>query len=288
MQPYKRLAVVKFDTWASAHAAYSSPKVMFENRFVKVYWYKDGATAVPPLQPLKDFNGSNNEMANGHIKSESIAEVEPEIDMEEFKRRQDEAQKLHSERVQKKQELERQRQALALRQKELFAKQQEEKQRLLAKMAAASQRARGAGSQSPEITVSPATATRPARTTPQTEALRAQLAALEEEAKQLGIDPDSTEDVSPWTYGRGRGQGGYYRSRALATRGHRGGQRGRGAGAAAYAAYAAYSLDNRPKKVAITGVDFTVTERDEVLRQFLLVSKLHTSLPHPPKLVCRS
>jgi RNA-binding protein 26 len=36
MQPYKRLAIVKFDNHQSADAAYNSPKSVFDNRFVKV------------------------------------------------------------------------------------------------------------------------------------------------------------------------------------------------------------------------------------------------------------
>ena len=36
MQPYKHLAIVKYDKWGSANAAYQSPKVIFDNRFVKV------------------------------------------------------------------------------------------------------------------------------------------------------------------------------------------------------------------------------------------------------------
>jgi RNA-binding protein 26 len=33
-----------------------------------------------------------------------------------------------------------------------------------------------------------------------------------------------------------------------------------------------YNLDNRPKKVGLTSVDFTDPEKDESLRQYLLVS----------------
>jgi len=39
-----------------------------------------------------------------------------------------------------------------------------------------------------------------------------------------------------------------------------------------------YSLDNRPKKVVITGVDFTVPEKDEALRQHLFVCACLTLL----------
>ena len=38
-----------------------------------------------------------------------------------------------------------------------------------------------------------------------------------------------------------------------------------------HAAYAQYSIDNRPKKIAIKGVDFSAPDKDEMLRHFLLV-----------------
>ena len=110
----------------------------------------------------------------------------------------------------------------------------------------------------------------------QTEALRAQLAALEQEASQLGINPDENhDDASSWTL-RGRGRGRGFRGRgSFAPRAIRGGYGYRGRGGiveSRHAAYAAYSLDNRPKIVALSGVDFTIPENDEALRQYLFVS----------------
>lgn len=40
MHAGKRLSIVKFSDHLAAQRAYDSPKVVFENRFVKVYWYK--------------------------------------------------------------------------------------------------------------------------------------------------------------------------------------------------------------------------------------------------------
>ena len=40
LQPYRRLAILKFETYDSASAAYNSPKAIFDNRFVKCYWHK--------------------------------------------------------------------------------------------------------------------------------------------------------------------------------------------------------------------------------------------------------
>ncbi|CAJ2514084.1 Uu.00g022030.m01.CDS01 [Anthostomella pinea] len=266
MQEYNRLATIKFDTWEEANAAWSSPKVIFDNRFVKVFWYKDKAEAgtAPSGKPAGALkNGS----ANGHAATSDTASAEPEFDMEEFNRKQEEAQKTHQEKMQKRQEIERQRQELEDREKELRARQIEAKRKLQAKLAANGSRN---GSSPPAEILPDSTNKKPSS---QTEALRAQLAALQDEANQLGIDPDAARDeYSSWApRGRGRGRG-PRGSGSFPPRAARGGYgyRGRGGGVQArHSAYAAYSLDNRPKIVALSGVDFTVPENDEALRQYL-------------------
>lgn len=255
MQAYKRLAIVKYDNWAAANAAYQSPKAIFDNRFVKVFWYReDDSSLVPP----KSLNGNQD---NASVDTENPP---PVVDMEEFLQKQEEAQKAFEEKQQKLKEIERQRQELETQQRELLARQQEEKAKLEAKLAG---RTNGATDSSDLKATKPMT---------QSEALRAQLAALEAEAKQLGIDPDAASEAG-WApprggyYGRGRGS---YRARGYAPSGtfrggFRGGFRGR---SDQHAAYAMYSLDNRPKRVTIAGVDFTASEKDEALRHHLFVS----------------
>lgn len=229
MRPYKHLAIVKFEKWGSANAAYNSPKVIFDNRFVKVFWYK-GEGDKPVQRGVVDVGSADVEMGT-------------EIDPEEFQRRQDEAQKAHVERESKRQEIELQRQDLEKQQQELLSKHREENEKLRAKLLAknGAEATTGEGSE--------------------TDALRAKLAELENEAKILGIDPEAN-DAS--TYG------GSYRG----GRGGRGRGRGRGRGSfrgtARHATYAQYTLDNRPKKISLTGVDFTAPEKDEALRHLLL------------------
>lgn len=246
MQPYKHLAIVKYDKWGSANAAYQSPKVIFDNRFVKVFWYKDKVDVLPPSAPIQGGNWSGDPMATEED------ELEPEIDMEEFQRRQEEEQRKHREREAKRAEIEQKRQEIEKQQHELLARHREENEKLQARLA--SQRGEeGDGSSSGA------------------NMLRAKLAALEQEAKLLGLDPDAEEEASSSWPPRGgyRGRGGF-RGRGFAPRG-RGSFRGRGGGGNMHAAYAQYSIDNRPKKVAIKGVDFTAPEKDEMLRHFLLV-----------------
>ncbi|KAI1209532.1 uncharacterized protein F4807DRAFT_427029 [Annulohypoxylon truncatum] len=261
MQPPDRLAIVKFDTWDAAHAAWSSPKVIFDNRFVKVFWYKDeaeaGSTPVNgKMKKVKSEPGMNGAESAGS----NTPSAEP-FDMDEFLRKQEEAQKAHEEKTKKREELERQRQELEERQKELLARQLEEKLKLQAKLTKKSENASSDAADGAKKPVS------------QTEALRAQLAALEEEANVLGIDPDAVKDeFSSWNpRGRGRGGRGYRgRGRHFPTA-YRGGHgfQGRGGVEARHAAYAVYSLDNRPKIIVLSGVDFTNPEKDEALRQYL-------------------
>lgn len=272
MMPYKRLAIVKYDNWGSANAAYRSPKVIFDNRFVKVFWYKDekhadignGGANGPKSGAAAAANGSGDALANGQ-------EDEPELDMEEFTRRQEEAQKTHEEKMRKKQELEEQRAELEKRQKELQAKHEAEKQRLLAKLASSRKNssetgADGTGSEDKAGDGSKSS---------QNEALRATLAKLQEEAKAFGLDPHASpeHDAMISTYSSGytpRGRGGFPRGRGGYA--PRASYRGRGGRGNIHAAYAAFSLDNRPRKVAMSGVDFSAPDKDEALRQHLFVS----------------
>ncbi|KAK4235929.1 RNA-binding protein 26 [Achaetomium macrosporum] len=250
MQPYKRLAIVKFDSWDSANAAYQSPKVIFDNRFVKVFWHK-GDNSTQPVSGSASGT-KRTQSANGSSTSPGA-----EIDLEEFAKKQEEKQKAFEEKTKKRQELERRRQELEQRQKELMAKQLEEKAKLAAKLA--QRNGTKSGDKDGE--------SEPSKPMTQTEALRAQLAALEAEAREMGLDPDAIDGPPSWSPGYGRGRGGWRGPSRYMPRGsYRGGYRGR---ANVHAAYAAYSLDNRPKKVVLTGVDFTVSEKDETLRQYL-------------------
>ncbi|KAI1267123.1 hypothetical protein F5Y18DRAFT_379049 [Xylariaceae sp. FL1019] len=259
LQHQDRTATVDFESWEAANAAYSSPKVIFDNRFVKVFWYKDETTEGPLA-----IGNSSDAAFNGAVQPQTSIPMEPEIDMEEFRRKQDEAQKTYEEKLKKRQEYERQKQELEELEREVNERKEKAKEELRAR-----QRANGVdGSSSPtEIK----TESRNGHTNAHTEDLRAQLAALEEEATSLGLDPDVHGDIPPW-FSRGRGRGRGYRGRGSYPPRARGyyGYRGRGGGdGGIHAAYAAYSLDLRPKTIALTGVDFRIPGNDEALKQYL-------------------
>ncbi|KAG6312099.1 hypothetical protein E4U44_003674 [Claviceps purpurea] len=270
MLPYKHLAIVKFQTWASANDAYRSPKVIFDNRFVKVFWYKDPKMSKPSMPASSSSsaipNGASNTNQPFIVGGDEANSPEPEIDMQEFQRKQNEAQKLHQQREEKKTELQKQREQLEAQQQELLAKHRAETERLRAKLAAKN----GTADASSGQTGSSSSA----------DLLRAKLAALEQEAKMLGIDPDAAAAEHPPFRGGYRGRG--YRGRGAfgAYRGRGGAGAAAGAAAAGgssfqdpagrHAAYAQFSIDNRPRRLAVRGVDFTPSERDEQLRHFLL------------------
>ncbi|PGH06516.1 hypothetical protein GX51_02340 [Blastomyces parvus] len=266
MQPYKHLALVKYDSWASARRAWASPKVIFDNRFVKVYWYKPGSKT--------DTNG-----AGGHHPQSPSANKPDEkpFDPEEFEKQQAEAQRLHEEKMKKRKETEEARLALEKQKEDLLKRHQEEKAKLSQRLGSSQQQHEAAGTNgaSPapgDSNMAEASSSSPhgeENVSDQTKSLRAQLAALEAEAKSLGLDPALSDSQYPARGGRGRGWVGGYRGGrgAYAPRGRgggpyrgRGGPRGRGS---------VLRLDNRPRRVAVSGVAFD-PEKDEALRQFLL------------------
>ena len=278
MQAYKRLALVKYTDWASAKRAYDSPKVIFDNRFVKVYWYKPDSLPTPPANGLSKPN------------SPTVSKPEePTFDREKFERDALAAQKKLEEKKALLKDTEAKRQALE-RQKEDLARKQAEETRKLREKLAAKEAKPGDTSPRAENDVAQNGTHGDGKTSAMTEMLRAQLATLEAEAKSLGIDPATTTEDPAWVgrgRGRGRGRGSYRGWEGFAGRGGEvgGSARGggyRGRGSAGFRGGGAYNLDNRPRKVAVTVVGTDAgwdARRDEGLRQWLLVSFFLSFLP---------
>lgn len=282
LQQHRRLATVKFERWDMARKAYDSPAPIFDNRFVKVFWYRPDNTGAIPGRPT-------NSAAPVPAPVGRYGE-EMEVDMDEFKRKAEEAQKAHEAKMARKKAHEEALKELERKKEELLKMEQEQKRILMEKLAKRKAQAGTTGTM--DATPSPATPATPvadekmmspgtASTSAQksakdaeTERLRAQLEALEAEAKSLGIESQE-QQYSPFPYrGRGRGRGAY----RGAGRGFSpyvppgagtpyGGYRGRGGSVSVRGG--AMRLDNRPKKVAVGGLD--APEKEEGLKQYLLV-----------------
>ena len=197
MQPYKRLALVKYDDYMAARRAYESPKVIFDNRFVKVYWYKPGGIPITPAT------------AKGAASSPSTSkEEEQPFDRAKFERDAVAAQKKLEEKKVQMKDVEAKRQALEKQREELAQKQAEEKRKLLEKLTAKGIAPNG------DIPMTDATngsnGTDDDKVSAHTKALREKVAELEAEAKSLGLE--SALSDTPYQYrgrGRGRGRGSY-------------------------------------------------------------------------------
>ncbi|KAI9789414.1 MAG: hypothetical protein M1816_006074 [Peltula sp. TS41687] len=279
MQAYKRLALVKYDSWASAKKAYESPRVIFDNRFVKVYWYKPDSVQSP--RP-----GANGAAKAGSPTSAHSPSRDTQINLDEMKRKQDELQKAHEEKMKKIKETEDSKRVLEKRKEELLKSQAEEKRKLMERLAAKTGRdtlplsasSPGLPGSDSEKHAAAGNGTSERKSSTQTEALKAQLAALEAEAQSLGIDASAPDDPYAST-GRGRGRGAYRGRGGYMPRGRGGfdpsrggGYRGRGSTPYAWAGGrggGANKLDNRTKRVAVSGVEFD-EGKDEALRQYLL------------------
>ncbi|CDM34434.1 hypothetical protein CBS147339_4945 [Penicillium roqueforti] len=255
LQPYKKVALVKYETFPEAKAAWSSPKVIFDNRFVKVYWYK----------PNRDET------------HDSAQPEAPAFNKEEFEKQQQEAQRAHEEKMKKRQETEAAKQALERQRDELIKKQQEERARLMQRLGGTTDTNGATGGGDAMATEPPADENISA----ETKQLRAQLAALEAEAKSLGLDPAADPSARGGYRGRGGFRGrGTYRGRGAYDPNFRGGYRGRG-GFAARGRGGVLRLDNRPRRVAVSGVELN-SDKDEALRQHLMgVGEYESIEAHP-------
>lgn len=283
MQPYKRLAIVKYDNYFSARNAYQSPKSIFDNRFVKVYWYKPEHEQVPSASAVGGSTtaggrSSKSEEANKIQGASGDGGDEEMLDIADFTAKQAEAQKAHEEKLRKLKEAEAQKEELAKKQRE----QAEERRKLVEQLRLKEQTKladRAPGEEAPQSNGSGNDA--PADTTRSTtDALKAKLAELEAEAASMGLNPDEPEP-EPWsTAYRGRGRGGHRGRGGFSPRGrgfdpYRGGYGYRGRGNPySTAGGGVMRLDNRPRRVSVSladGEEAWSGAADEALRLYLMV-----------------
>ena len=273
LQDYKRLAIIRYPDYDGAKRAYDSPKVIFDNRFVKVYWYK------PESLPRPRNTYQNGQRPQGEDTEMREQKEEEKIDPAEFARKQEEAQRVHEEKMAQIKAAQSQREELEQKMK----LQAEERNKLLAKLAAKERSKTGGSSEAQPDSMNGVEGEKKDDTSSaQSAALKAKLAALEAEALSMGINPNDSAESGGYQ-GFGRGRGGF--------RG-RGGWQPRGAWRGGRGAYAGpraggvMRLDNRPKALAVVFPNNEELDegKDEALKQYLLfvsdpVSYTHLTLP---------
>ena len=246
MQAYKRLAVVKFNEHAAAQRAFASPKAIFDNRFVKVYWYKP--------EHLTQTNGFSGATADqGHISHDlplTYDDSEDMIDLEEAKQRQAQIQKEWEEKRRKAEEVNARFQLL-----DAQARAKEEAAAKLNLRIQAAERAKGVQKINEKEQLASAS----------------DLAKMQSEAARLFANAESNPPSLT-------GRGGFTNSRGSS---FRGGYRGRGN--ARGGSGAVVRLDNRPRRVAVAGVQ-AGSEKERALKQHLLNAKGCNGVqPHPER-----
>jgi hypothetical protein len=268
MHAYKHLAIVKYDTHSAAQRAWQSPKAIFDNRFVKVYWYR---------RDLDVKTKSNGTAVTARLSSDVSLDASPGPttieDLEAYKQRQEEKQQAHERRQAALRRTEEAKQALIHRKEEVTRKYEAERAVLKTKLAAKGEELPADGRE---------------EVSSEALALREQLARLEAEAIAMGIDPNGPAEDSHYIY-RGRGSGRGYSSRGGYSghgRGHTPSQptRGsyRGSPFVRGRSSAVRKLDNRPRKIAISGVAFN-SQKEEMLRVYLVSVGEFESIERDPE-----
>jgi RNA recognition motif-containing protein len=263
MQAYKRLAIIKYDTHDAAKRAYNSPKAVFDNRFVKVYWHKSRSDVGPPRTGQSEYG-----MNEASYQDEEI------LDPEEVRKRQVEAQRSFDNRRKKDEEV-------AAKAGEIDRKLREtnaEVQRLKRELAAKSRHGSNGNLD---------------------EEFSQDLANLQAEAEDLFAQQDTHASQSG-ERGRGSYRGGYHGrgNTSFPSRGGyapslRGGYQGRG-GYYNGSRTGVKRLDNRPRRIAVANIQ-PGSKRDEALRQHLIVrcalycvQRLSTNYAHRTFLIVRA
>ncbi|MBE7180070.1 MAG: hypothetical protein INR71_02485, partial [Terriglobus roseus] len=270
MQEQRRLAIVRYGDHESARRAYESPKTIFDNRFVKVYWFK-------PEQEVEQMLARDG-ASNGQRDDTDM------IDVDAFAKEAAERQKEHEERKQKLKQLQDQKEDI----EQKLKAQNEQRRQLISQLAEREPDgiADDAGADGEQLTWEKKRAT---------EALRERLAAIEAQAESLGLKgQEDASSASSFTSFRGRGRGrGDFRARGrYSTRG-RGAPSWRGGyqafGHAGTPQGGVVRLDNRPRSLVVAlskddeGAEWTAAH-DEALRSYLFNGyEVEAVGPHPER-----
>lgn len=237
----ERAAVVKFSNHDAAQRAYDSPKAIFDNRFVKIFWYQPG--------PSNGISGAVGKVPRQEGIPAIYYEDEDEqiVDMEEFSKQQAQLQKDFEEKRQRSEEL-------TARSNMISAQLKAKEEELTELRSTLIDKARAKGLE--------------AIVAKETQALSEDLAKLAAEAAGLFATAEST-DTSTIS------RGGFLNGRESTLRG---GSRGRGHAPGGRGGVV--RLDNRPRSLAVAEVK-AGSEKETALKRHLLNAKGCTGVhPH--------
>jgi hypothetical protein len=269
MHDQELLVIVKYENNSAAARAYKSPKAIFDNRFVKVYWYNPADFGRP--LPMETY---------GDTVTEDVIDGEEKLGPAEIARRQKDAQRAFNERRRKAGDTD----AKAAEIERKLEEKREQIEKIKTQLAGLS------GENTEELTQSLAALQAEAEKLfvqhePSVPAVRGGHLGRGRGARfyaRGGNYPPLGRGYTPsrGAY-RGRGDGtgytcfrGTYRGRGdgLGHTPSRGAYRVRGNGfAPAPRQNPSKKLDNRPRRMAVADIKAD-TPRDEALRQYLLVS----------------
>ncbi|KAI8375161.1 hypothetical protein BD560DRAFT_327017 [Blakeslea trispora] len=278
VQPNLQKAIIQYSSRAEAEKAYSSPDVIFDNRFVKVYWSKEDTNGAE----MSSATTAPSAAQQVNLPAKVSNEPDPELVAKraaELAAVREEKQKKHQEHMKSILELQKKRESQLQQQideqKRLLARltdsanmSTEEKAELLKQLkqvqsdidtsrsdaaaaanaaANAQQQNDTAGQDESTTTIITEGETKEEGQTETTEDLKKKLARLEAEAAQLGI----------YSAGGFRGgRGGYY-------------GRGRGSWPRMRGGMTRMTLDNRPTKISISSIpDLTEAELRQHFEQY--------------------
>lgn len=245
MHAYKRMAIINFQDRESAQRAYGSPKAVFDNRFVRVFWHR---TRV------------DSPWENDDADTEYVGQEEERESAEEIAKRQAEAQKAFEERRRKAEETEARSAEVGRQLKE----KTEEMRKIRQQLAELSGEKDGEEEGFAQTLAS----------------LQAEAEDLFAQYEPNATPPIRGRDAYRGSY-RGRG----YATVPPRGRGYaasfRGAYRGRG-GAGFQTRTSVKRLDNRPRRLAVANVE-EHSAKDEALRQHLINVPDCTSIERHPE-----
>ncbi|EPX71554.1 RNA-binding protein [Schizosaccharomyces octosporus yFS286] len=232
LDPQHHAAILTFTSHEAAQNAWSTPEPIFNNRFIKIFWYNSNRAS----QGWPAFRQDPSQVSSESPDVENQEDDDPTLLLqnEDFHKDIAEKQKLHEERMKRLEENKKALEELNIRKQELALQQLEQQKLLMSKMREVDPESNN-----------------------KSQLLETQLAVLKAEAESLGIPVAGGKEIQAGASTN------HHPSSSLAS--HRGSSTFRGRGRGAFS-LASMSIDNRPTKIKLKNV---TPEKNEALLQFV-------------------